>query len=305
MGQSVKKRPPLKLPFTCETTRDVRIVRLEKDGVLCVPVFGLSDYHGPRELAPPHTHPECLEISYCLRGELAFSLKDETVPFRPGMVFVTRPDEPHRLLTPDKGLRMYWMFFRIPKRGFPLLKLPSSEAAWLKDQLVNLPNRTFPATKRLGEAFKVVLQLYDNLPERTPERRLKLRATITELLLALVEASSEASKMIDGGRVEALIDEIRSAPEKSYPIDVLATRAGLSASNLALRFKALVGVPPHSFVMRCRISAAKKLLAAPRAKVAEVARSLGFPSPQHFATQFRNATGVTPRDWVRKHFNFN
>lgn len=303
MGTSSTRRPPLKLPFRYETTRDFRIVSLEKDGVLCIPVFGLSDYHGPREQAPQHTHPECLEISYCLRGELAFSCKGREIPFRSGTVFVTKPNEPHCLLTPDKGLRMFWMFFRVPKRGFPFLKLPTSEAEWLKGRLVGLPNRTFPATKRLDAAFKRILHLYDTAPRGTPERRLQLRAAATELLLSLVEASSEAPAAPVGGKVEALIGEIRANPAGDYPIDDLSQRAGLSASNLALRFKALVGVPPHSFVLACRIAAAKKALSDPKAKVADVARSLGFPSAQHFATQFRNATGKTPRQWRDMHFN--
>lgn len=297
MRESVTRRPPLKLPFKRETTKDFRVVSLEQDGVLCVPVFGLSDYHGPRERAAPHTHPECLEISYCLRGELAFECNGEEIPFRPGTVFVTKPDETHCLLTPDKGLRMYWMFYRIPKRGFPFLKLPTAEAEWLKGRLLNLPNRTFPATKRLDASFRRVLWLYDNAPPRTPERRLQLRVAVTELLLALVEASAEAPKAQVGGKVEALVEEIRANPGGEYPIDELSRRAGLSASNLALRFKSLVSLPPHAFVLHCRIAAAKQALSVPGAKVAEIAKSLGFPSAQHFATQFKNATGETPRAW--------
>ena len=297
MKTNTPKRQPLKLPFKCETTKDFRIVSLERDGVLCIPVFGLSDYHGPREQASPHTHPECLEISYCLRGELAFSCQGRNVPFRSGRVFVTRPNETHCLLTPDKGLRMYWMFFRIPKRRFPFLKLPISEAEWLKESLVNMPNRCFPATKRLDAAFKRILSLYDTLPGNTPGRRLQMRTAATELLLSLVEASSATASELDGGKVETLIDEIRSAPGREYSIDVLSRRAGLSPSSLALRFKALVGVPPHSFVLRCRIAAAKAALFDPGAKVADIAQSLGFPSAQHFSTQFKNATGKTPREW--------
>ena len=76
MKRTMPKRTPLKLPFKYETTQDFRIVSLESDGVLCIPVFGLSDYHGPRERAPEHTHPECMEISYCMRGELAYACRE-------------------------------------------------------------------------------------------------------------------------------------------------------------------------------------------------------------------------------------
>ena len=96
MKRTTPRRAPLKLPFKYETTKDFRIVNLESDGVLCIPVFGLSDYHGPRERVPEHTHPECMEISYCMRGELAFSCNGEEFPFRAGSVFVTKPQDRHR-----------------------------------------------------------------------------------------------------------------------------------------------------------------------------------------------------------------
>ena len=292
-----RSRPKLKLPFRYESSRDLKVVSLEPDGILCVPVFGFSDYHAPRERASLHTHPECMEISYCLRGELMFSCKGKDYRFHPGSVFVTWPDEPHRLMTPDRGLRMYWIFFRVPKRGFPLLKLPPSEAEWLKDRLLHLPNRLFAATKRVQAAFQNVFAVYASEPAKTAGRRLKMRAAVIELLLSLVEASSRVSNAPDCRRVEALVEEIRRNPSADYSVDVLAEKAALSPSNLALRFKSLVGLPPHAFVVACRINSAKRLLADPQRKVADIATSLGFPSAQHFATQFRNATGKTPTQW--------
>lgn len=291
------KRPPLKLPFKYETTRDYKIVNLEPDGILCIPVLGMSDYHGPRERAPEHTHPECIEISYCLRGELAFACNGREYPFPAGSIFVTKPNEPHRLLTPDKGLRMYWLFFRIPKKGFPLLKLLPSEAEWLKGRLLNLPNRVFPASKRVHAAFQRIFFIYESTPKRTPERKLQMRAAVIELLLALIEAASESVNMPDNERIKALIAEMKEQPGVDYPVDALSTRVGLSPSNLALRFKALVGLPPHAYLVRCRINRAKALLAEPKVKIAEISKSLGFPSAQHFATQFKNVTGKTPREW--------
>lgn len=295
------KRPKLNLPFEYGLSRDCKIVSLEPDGVLCVPVLGFSDYHAPRARAKPHTHPECMEISCCLRGELTFSCKGRDYPFRPGSVFVTWPGERHCLTTPDKGLRMYWMFFRVPGRGFPLLHLPPAEAAWLKERLLHLPNRLFTATKRVQAAFQHAFAVYSSEPARTAERRLKMRSAVVEILLALVEASAQPPDEPRRGRVEALIEEIRRNPGADYSVDALASQAALSPSNLALRFKALVGVPPHAFVVACRIKAAKGLLADPRRRIADIAAELGFPSAQHFSTQFKNATGQTPAGWRRSH----
>ena len=297
MKTAIRKRPPLKLPFKYETTRDFKIVNLEPDGILCIPVLGMSDYHGLRERAPEHTHPECIEVSYCMRGELAFACNGKEYPFPAGSIFVTKPNEPHRLLTPEKGLRMYWLFFRIPKRGFPLLKLPPSEAEWLKGRLLNLPSRVFPASKRVHSAFQRIFSIYESTPKRTPERKLLMRAAVVELLLAIIEAASSPVNMPGNEKIKALIAEMKERPGADYPIDALSARVGLSPSNLALRFKALVGLPPHAYLLRCRIAKAKELLAEPKVKIVEISKSLGFPSAQHFATQFKNVTGKTPREW--------
>ena len=293
----MKRRPPLKLEFSYSYTPERRCVSLEPDGMLCIPVLGHDSFKRKWIDAPLHVHAECLEISLCLRGDLEFELGGSSYPFRPDTVFVSRPDEVHRMKAYPRSMSKYWMFFRIPKKGFPFLKLPPPEANWLKERLRNLPNRVFPATKRLHASFRRILQLYDTLPANTPGRSLQMRAAATELLLSIVEASSSAVNTPAYGRVEALIREMRNNPGKDYPIDELSEKAAISPSNLALRFKAVVGMPPHSFLMRCRIDRAKRMLAESDAKVADISKKLGYPSSQHFATQFKSSTGKTPREW--------
>jgi AraC family transcriptional activator of pobA len=45
------------------------------------------------------------------------------------------------------------------------------------------------------------------------------------------------------------------------------------------------------------MAAAKERLASTKASVSDIAQRLGFPSAQHFATQFKRETGLTPRAW--------
>ncbi|MCK6491308.1 MAG: helix-turn-helix domain-containing protein, partial [Planctomycetes bacterium] len=50
---------------------------------------------------------------------------------------------------------------------------------------------------------------------------------------------------------------------------------------------------------RRQISAAKHLLRGGAQEVTAVALACGFPSSQHFATRFRQATGLTPSAYRR------
>src|SRR3989449_8253862 len=77
----------------------------------------------------------------------------------------------------------------------------------------------------------------------------------------------------------------------------LAELSGLvhmSPCHFARLFKQSTGVSPHRFLVQRRIEQARALLAAHTLPIAEIARSVGFRTPSHFATTFRRVSGITP-----------
>ena len=291
--------PPLKLPFAYCDTPELRVLNLSADGMPCIPVLGLTRLGkgGRSTTGEEHVHDECIEISYCKRGELVFESGGREYPLRPGDVFVSRPNEPHRLKMYPKGLLMYWMFFRVSKDSFPLLLLPKNEGRWLKATLRDLPHRMFVGGDRVGLAFRRLFAVYDQEPRRTPQRTLRIRAAVVDLLLSVVDASSGGEVQAGDKRVEQVIADIRADPVKAFSIDELASRTALSPSNLILRFKRLTGLPPQAFRNACRIERAKEELRNGPRTITALAIALGYSSAQNFATQFRLATGKTPRAW--------
>ncbi len=87
------------------------------------------------------------------------------------------------------------------------------------------------------------------------------------------------------------------------PIKVagLATLAGLSASQLDRRFKALFGMTPREYVLRVRTDAAAHALTATSRTVAEIAHDCGFYDQSSFGKQFRKRTGLTPANFRRRY----
>ncbi|MCR5752732.1 MAG: AraC family transcriptional regulator [Kiritimatiellae bacterium] len=292
-------RPPLKLPFEYSDTPDFRVLDLEPDGVRCIPVLGrthLKAFPG-HVTSEEHVHEEVIEISYCQRGELVFDSMGVEYPFYPGMVFVSRPNESHHLRVFPKGLLMYWLFFRIPKGNFPLLSLPQKEAHWLTSSLMAMPRRLFPGGDRIRLAFQRVFGVYDAEPRGTPQRTLRLRLAVLDLLVAVLDASAEAPETKAGSKLAQVVEEIRADPVKPLSIDELVSRLALSPSNLIVQFKRMTGLPPLAFRNACRIDLAKRELKRGKVSIAALAGKLGYSSAQNFATQFRLATGKTPRDW--------
>lgn len=293
------KNSSLILPFAYRDTPDLRVLDLSPDGIRCIPVLGRTHLRGAGSAttSEEHVHDECIEISFCQRGELAFESMGEVYRFSPGMVFVSRPNERHRLQVFPKGLLMYWMFFRIPKKNVPLLSLPSDEAKWLVKSLMEMPNRLFLGGDKIRLAFQRVFGVYDTEPRGTSQRTFRLRVAVQDLLLSILEMSSSEPKDECGNRIRQVIEEIRKDPVKPLTIDGLVSRLAMSPSNLISRFKRITGLPPLAFRNSCRIALAKRELEHGRRSVAAIAGELGYSSAQNFATQFRLATGKTPRDW--------
>lgn len=296
----MRKRPPLKLSFDYTDTPERRVLSLEGDGIYCIPVLGFDSYRRMWSEPPLHVHEECLEISLCLRGDLEFESCGKEYPFKPGMMFVTGPDDVHRMRSYPKGMSKYWLLFRMPKDGFSLLNLPKNEADSLVLSLVGLTNKPFAGADEVRRLFKKLFHLFDTLPPGTPERSLRLRSTILSLLLAIVDAASVTSRDRAEIRLGKLVEEMRKHPESEYPLDRISESLGLSPSNLLVRFKRLTGFPPHAFLLEQRIARAKERLLS-NMPVAAIAHQLGFSSSQHFSNQFKSATGISPSEYKENH----
>lgn len=277
--------------------KERRTLDLRPDGVACIPVLGLSNFQTARTGTEEHVHPGCVEVSLCMRGNLMFEAQGESYPFLPGTVFVSQPTEPHRMRHNPKGLMLYRILFRIPGEGESVLGLPPDESRWLVRQMTHFPLRLFPATERVKTAFERLFKSYDTAGRRSAARRLKIRSAALELLLALVEApqAPASPKGRRNPRVDALVARMRASPEMDFPLEVMAREAALSTVALNDAFKRATGLPPHAFLLDCRLKRGCELLRKGES-VGAVASHLGFSSPRHFATALKRATGRSPRD---------
>ena len=82
--------------------------------------------------------------------------------------------------------------------------------------------------------------------------------------------------------------------EKNISLQMLASTAGLSMSHFARAFKQSQGVPPHEYLVRCRVRRVQELLATTDMPLSEIARASGFSDQSHCTRRFREQVGVTP-----------
>lgn len=294
------KRKRLAIPFEYMDTPERRVLSLEKDGFPCVPVLGLSRYNSTQPFPDKHRHPECIEISLCVRAPLVFECEDKSYKLMPGQLFVTQPKDFHHLITNPKGLFLYWMFFRIPPKGGTVLGLPFDESAALVKSMKNLPHRLFSASADIRSLFAELFNIYDSMLAPS-QRRLEFRTTLLRLLNRIVASAKKETPISADRRLYAMAQEIRKDPRKKRFVPDLASKACMSESVFNARFKKLTGYPPHAFITKCRLDAIAQLLEQDDNSISILAREFGYHSPQHLAGQFKAAFGMTMREWRSSH----
>ena len=98
-------------------------------------------------------------------------------------------------------------------------------------------------------------------------------------------------------RLRHVIDHMRTHMGETLSLEQLAGLSGLSCSQFARAFRDATGHPPHQYLIRLRVEAARELLEQTLLSVKEVGAQCGFEQPNHFATMFRKVTGMGPRSW--------
>lgn len=77
----------------------------------------------------------------------------------------------------------------------------------------------------------------------------------------------------------------------------MANVTGLSDYHFARMFKQTTGYPPHRYVLRHRLTRARRLLAETSLNMTEIALRCGFGSSSHFSNRFRAEAGLSPTEY--------
>lgn len=109
-----------------------------------------------------------------------------------------------------------------------------------------------------------------------------------------------SDRRLDRRDQQIVIDYLNSELDSRIDLDALAAAVGMTASSFLPAFSAAFGTSPHQYLIEQRIERAKVLLSATPASVTDISANLGFSSPSHFATTFKQRVGVTPTVY-RKH----
>lgn len=89
-------------------------------------------------------------------------------------------------------------------------------------------------------------------------------------------------------------DRMDAQAHEEWPVRRLARVSGVSEAHFARSFKLAFGVPPHRYLLSCRIGRAVALLRETELPVTEIAYRTGWRSLGTFGRTFRDVTGQSP-----------
>jgi AraC family transcriptional regulator len=114
-------------------------------------------------------------------------------------------------------------------------------------------------------------------------------------VLAPREPARRRHGTLPRAKLRAVVEYIEEHLDASPTLGHMAAVARLSPYYFAREFKAATGLPPHQYVVACRVERAKQLLRA-RADLplAELAARAGFSDQSKLTRHFKRLVGVTP-----------
>lgn len=130
-----------------------------------------------------------------------------------------------------------------------------------------------------------------------------LARTIAVRILHLLQQDAplrDRVRPLEGWRLRAALLFIENHLDEALTLDRVARETGLKRSQFAAAFRLATGQSPRQYVIRRRVEAATRLLAAGGASISEVAFQTGFSHQSHLSRAIRKFTGRTPGELARR-----
>ena len=160
-------------------------------------------------------------------------------------------------------------------------------------------------TFREPKLARQLIRLWHTLTDEGPASRLfadQVMRHVLDTLARRTESYDHASALARHARerlpahtIRRLRDFVESGLADDLDVTMMANVAALSPAHFARAFAATVGVTPYEYVMIRRLARAHELLERTERSALDIALTVGFKTPSHFASRFRREFGFTPR----------
>lgn len=128
----------------------------------------------------------------------------------------------------------------------------------------------------------------------TDEQRLAVATELQQVGFELLD--NPRSQLVEQIRI-AVLKWVRMNQKTQKMSDYLSKHLQKDYSTLSKLFSEVRGITIERFAIIHRIEYAKELLCYSQLSTSEIAYTLGYSSPAHLSSQFKQVTGMTPKEF--------
>lgn len=129
---------------------------------------------------------------------------------------------------------------------------------------------------------------------------LALTAHVSQAYGGLRRKTEPARGGLAPWQVKRACERLESDLGGTLSLQQIAAEFDLSVSHFSRAFRISKGLPPHQWLLRQRVKAAKQLMTVRDLALSEIAVAAGFANQSHFTRVFTSMIGVSPGVWRRE-----
>ncbi len=165
---------------------------------------------------------------------------------------------------------------------------------------LNEPEKQIDGFKTGADAY-IAKPFDENVLLAQIENIIRSRARLREAFTVSDTQWSAEMELLSSDRI--LIDKATNIIEKhlndkTFVVEDLANKLGISSSSLYRKLKLLTNQSPTEFVRYIRLKKALKLMENGNSNVDEISYSIGFNSHSYFTSSFKKQFGKTPSEYI-------
>lgn len=268
-----------------------------------------SDIH-TKEASLKISHSGCsnfFEIIHCREGRMEFNVGDHYYYVAAGDLLITQKplltDTLYFPLEHYHGIAIHIDINKAPKCLSCFLKDVSVEPLSIKQKFSSF-DPCFIA--RSNVSFEHIFSELYTVPNSIKAAYFKIK--ILELMLFLSAFPMENNEII---RHEVSPYHVKLAKEvckyltlhidERIPLNRISEQLGISSSKIKIAFKQVYGISFYSFLKAHKMESAAYMLEHTDRSILEIANKHGYENSSKFASAFKSAKGISPREYRSTH----
>lgn len=231
-----------------------------------------------------------------LAGEGFGKMKNQTLVFRPGFIYLIPPFT-NLHVSCDRFLEKYFIHFNAMIPGldmdvFSFLKCPYELPVENHELLIS----SFQVLMKIIKPFCLKKKQLNEID------RLESNAAMTTLIMPFLRSAENHLQLqnYDDNRMVRMQHFIETHLDHLDLLKLLAKEFQLNPNYLSNFYKGKMGLPLNQYINARRLSKAASCLIYENSPIKEIAWRLGYDEPRSFTRFFRKMTGFSPESYRRK-----